>query len=148
MNKIILLIACNIILCNSFILAADDDSDGIDSAVEITNGTDPLDADTDNDLINDGLEDLNYNGIVNAGETNPRDADTDDDGLSDGEEAVYSLNKLVSDSDGDGLNDGQEIGRSTGIPGGTSDAGGISYQGTSASWIKDYNPFYQNGSKR
>ena len=97
----------------------DDDSDGIDSAVEIAIGTDPLDADTDNDLITDGLEDLNQDGIVNVGESNPRDADTDDDGLSDGEESGYSLNKLVSDFDGDGLNDGQELGRSTGIPGGT-----------------------------
>ena len=33
--------------------------------------TDPLDADTDNDGLIDGNEDLNHNGKVDTGETDP-----------------------------------------------------------------------------
>src|SRR3989338_645326 len=39
--------------------------------------------DSDNDLLNDGGEDLNGNGVVDAGETKPTDGDTDDDGVLD-----------------------------------------------------------------
>jgi len=136
MKKITLLVACYIFLSISFLYAADDDGDGIDSAVETTIGTDPLDADTDNDLLSDGQEDLDQDGIVDSGESNPRDADTDDDGLSDGEESGYALNKLNPDFDGDGLSDGLEMGRTTRIPGGTSNSS-ITYLGTNISWIPD-----------
>jgi hypothetical protein len=139
MYKTFFLIACHTLLFNSVMVAADDDADGIDSAVEITIGTDPLDADTDNDLIVDGLEDLDQDGVVDAGETNPRDADTDDDAVRDGEEKNSSLNPLLADSDNDGLNDGMEIGLSTRISGGNS-ASGIAYLGTAMSWIADSDP--------
>ncbi|NMB77054.1 MAG: DUF11 domain-containing protein [Myxococcales bacterium] len=49
--------------------------------------------------------------------TDPDDADSDDDGLSDGEEeSAFVTDPLDFDSDDDGLSDGQEAGRSDGIP--------------------------------
>lgn len=45
--------------------------------------------DSDADGIFDSFEDVNWNGIVDLGETDPFDQDTDDDGLGDGEE-VYA----------------------------------------------------------
>ncbi|MCA1818527.1 MAG: hypothetical protein LC620_00480, partial [Halobacteriales archaeon] len=52
--------------------------------------TAPDDADSDNDGILDGLEDLNHNGIYGAveGELSPRTADSDGDGLPDGLELL------------------------------------------------------------
>jgi hypothetical protein len=45
---------------------------------ELTGETDPLEEDTDGDGLIDGLdEDLNGNGVVDAGETNPRVADAE-----------------------------------------------------------------------
>jgi hypothetical protein len=65
----------------------DSDGDGLPDAIE--NGSpclDAHDADTDNDGIIDGDEDVNHNGGVDPGETDPCDADTDDDGIQDGTE--------------------------------------------------------------
>ncbi|MCP4814539.1 MAG: C-type lectin domain-containing protein, partial [Planctomycetaceae bacterium] len=42
--------------------------------------------DTDQDGLLDEVEDFNFNGVVDPGETDPLDQDSDDDGLSDGEE--------------------------------------------------------------
>lgn len=140
MKKLLFLIAGTVFLCTPALYAADDDGDGIDSAIEIANGTDPGDADTDNDLLTDGQEDLDQDGVLDAGETNPRDADTDDDGLGDGEELSLSLNNRNPDSDGDGLTDGQERGLTSGKAGGTSNAAGIAYWGTSGTWIPDSDP--------
>jgi len=88
--------------------APDGDRDGLDACGEAFHGTDPADADSDDDgLLDgteieganptlalvadsdgdglaDGAEDANRNGAFDAGETNPNDADTDDDFLSDG----------------------------------------------------------------
>ncbi|MEQ9061232.1 MAG: hypothetical protein RLW61_17615 [Gammaproteobacteria bacterium] len=93
--------------------------------------------DSDNDGIADGAEDANCNGIVDAGETDPDNADTDGDGIQDGTElgvttplpdpdgagpltgtnvAVFvpdadpatTTNPLDRDSDDDGLADGAE----------------------------------------
>jgi hypothetical protein len=88
------------------------------------------DADTDDDGIPDVVEDANQNGVVDPGETDPCNADTDGDGIQDGTELGYTLsdigpdtdtdvfqpdldsstttNPLNSDTDGDGLSDGQE----------------------------------------
>jgi len=88
-----------------------------------------LDNDSDGDGLLDGPtiggrlgEDLNGNGIIEAGETNPIDADTDSDGIRDWEEITVLgggemidtdldtlHNALDSDSDGDGLPDGKEV---------------------------------------
>jgi hypothetical protein len=92
--------------------------------------TQAFDADTDNDGIIDGFEDLNQNGIVDNGETNPYNPDSDGDGIQDGTELGYTFanigsgtnttiftpdadpstmtNPLLKDTDGDGLEDGQE----------------------------------------
>jgi cysteine-rich repeat protein len=99
--------------------------------------TNPLQADTDEGGVEDGLEDLNHNGKLDEGERNPLDPtddmffdddgdgldahseetlgtdpknpDSDGDGLTDGEEVRLQTNPLASDSDDDGLNDAEEI---------------------------------------
>ncbi|WP_437734427.1 hypothetical protein [Sorangium sp. So ce1335] len=109
--------------------------------------TSPVDADTDDGGVNDGDEDINLDGAINADETDPNngdddvapadtdgdglsdalegeigtdpeDADSDDDGVLDGAEPNFSddhdgdglINALDPDSDGDGLFDGTELG--------------------------------------
>ena len=67
---------------------ADDDHDGLTNAEEVSAGTNPEDADSDDD------------GVLDGDEPNWRD-DTDGDGL---------INALDFDSDGDGLYDGTELG--------------------------------------
>ncbi|PIN69321.1 hypothetical protein COV93_05955, partial [Candidatus Woesearchaeota archaeon CG11_big_fil_rev_8_21_14_0_20_43_8] len=71
--------------------------------------------DMDNDKILDMYEDANGNGIVDVGETDPNNADTDGDGLDDGEEdkSLNGLfeplegetDPTKKDTDGDGLDD-------------------------------------------
>ncbi len=69
-------------------MITDSDMDGLSDQVEDTLGSDPNDADTDND------------GVLDGDEVNPS-ADTDGDGL---------INVLDPDSDNDGLFDGTEMG--------------------------------------
>lgn len=94
------------------------DGDGLWDELEISMGLDPNQVDSDNDLISDGNELLNFF-------TDPLDNDTDDDGLTDYEElALYyaaGLDPLADydndgepcildyDSDNDNLNDKQEL---------------------------------------
>lgn len=83
--------------------------------------TNPTNADTDGDLVPDGLEDANKNGRLDAGEMNPLDLDSDDDGLADGvEDANHNgaldageLSPVDFDSDNDGIADGIERGITT-----------------------------------
>jgi hypothetical protein len=93
--------------------ARDQDSDGLTNLQEFTLGTNPGNADTDGDGVNDGAE-------VNrpAGATNPLNPDTDQDGLRDGAETGTGVfvnanntgsNPLVADSDGDTFADGLEV---------------------------------------
>ncbi|WP_438017691.1 DUF3344 domain-containing protein [Sorangium sp. So ce315] len=83
-------------------VAADDrDGDGLPDAVEEMIGTDPDDADSDDDGVLDGQE-------VNPGE------DTDGDGL---------INALDVDSDNDGLFDGTELGLGCDHPATNAEAG-------------------------
>lgn len=68
--------------------------------------TDPLDSDTDDDLLSDGDEILLYG-------SDPRDIDTDDDLISDYDEVVgtyhgYITDPTDADTDSDGINDGIE----------------------------------------
>ena len=112
----------------------DSDGDGIPDVVEIATGTDPNDADSDDDGLSDGdtgTEDANADGVVDPGETDPRDADSDDDGIFDGTERGLTAPETAdtdvgaghfvpdadpttttdptnSDSDGDGVPDGIE----------------------------------------
>jgi len=77
--------------------------DGLTNIQEFNRNTDPNDADSDNDGIDDGSE-FNIHG------TDPADADSDGDGLSDGMElGTYNTDPLAGDSDNDGLSDGAEI---------------------------------------
>ena len=65
----------------------DTDRDGVEDAVEVMLGLDPLDADSDDDGVFDG------------------DEDSDMDGLSNAEEGVLATDPSMADSDGDGIND-------------------------------------------
>ncbi len=65
----------------------DDDADGLTNQEEDGLGTDPNDADTDNDGIDDGVEALESG-------TDPLDWDTDGDGVSDGAEVAAGTNPL------------------------------------------------------
>jgi outer membrane protein OmpA-like peptidoglycan-associated protein len=77
--------------------------DGLGKCLEKEIGTDPLNADTDGDGLNDGEEYLTF-------KTDPLKVDTDSDGLNDFEEVKsYKTNPLVVDTDGDGLSDGDEV---------------------------------------
>lgn len=88
--------------------------------------TDPLSNDTDNDMINDSLEDgvvydtsstsndTDDDSLLDGWEvyiylTDPNCTDTDTDGLGDGVEVAGGSNPLLGDSDQDGLLDGQEV---------------------------------------
>ncbi len=84
--------------------------------VAVSYATDPSNADTDNDLVRDGCEDRNHNGIFDIGEENPRIADTDGDHLFDGLEDANQngiqdngeTSAVLVDSDHDGIADGTE----------------------------------------
>jgi hypothetical protein len=67
---------------------------------------DPLDADTDNDLLPDGYEYLQGLNPVNS---NDGQADIDSDGLTRGQEYLRGTNPYLADTDGDGHSDGNEV---------------------------------------
>ena len=91
---------------------------------EVWTETDALNPDTDGDSLCDGSgknldpntpspacaakggEDVNDNGVKNAGETSPLDADTDDDALGDLIELQKCTDGTLFDTDVDGLYDG------------------------------------------
>jgi hypothetical protein len=81
-------------------LATDTDGDGLTDEIEALIGSSPTDADSDDDAISDGNEDLNHNGVVDSGETSPTDSDSDNDGLQDGTE--IGVTSGVPDPDGNG----------------------------------------------
>jgi hypothetical protein len=88
----------------------DKDEDGLTALVEIMElHTDPNNADTDGDGLNDGVETKTgtYVDASNTG-TDPTREDTDGDGLLDGDEAPKS-NPVMADTDSDGYPDGREI---------------------------------------
>ena len=80
---------------------ADSDDDGLDDGEEVSLGTDPNLSDTDSDTLLDGDE-------VNVHATSPKLADTDSDTLSDADEIAAGTNPTLADSDADGLDDGEE----------------------------------------
>lgn len=86
----------------------DTDSDLINDYEEAVLGldsyyTDPENNDTDNDLLDDYEEIYTYL-------TDPTDADSDGDTLSDGVEVLdYGTNPLLGDTDTDGMPDGYEV---------------------------------------
>lgn len=83
----------------------DTDSDGMDDNWEIANFGD-LSHDGTGNGDSDGLTDLEEF----QNNTDPNDADTDDDGLNDGAEVnTYGTNPTSEDTDGDGMSDGREV---------------------------------------
>jgi len=105
----------------------DPDSDGLGNLAEYENGTDPTDADTDDDGLSDYAEVETYG-------TNPRSGDTDGDGMPDAWETVNSLNPVVDDSlvdaDGDGYSNYQEY------VAGTDPQDDGSYPGAGKVWVQ------------
>ena len=99
--------------------ASDADGDGLGDDDESLIGTDPLDPDSDDDGLADGVE-TNTGIFTGPGDTgtDPLDSDTDDDGLADGVETNTGVfigpgdtgtDPLEADSDGDGFDDGTEV---------------------------------------
>lgn len=81
----------------------DYDKDRLDNWREFRANTNPKEADTDHDGLNDRQELEEYH-------TNPNSFDSDGDSLSDGAEANnHQTNPLNKDSDNDGFDDGVEI---------------------------------------
>ena len=74
----------------------DSDLDGLDDSEEAQLGTDPFDADTDDDGLTDGFEAL-------VSGTDPSLEDTNDNGCSDGEEAFQLCASCPSDLNNDGI---------------------------------------------
>ncbi|MCC6619917.1 MAG: tandem-95 repeat protein [Deltaproteobacteria bacterium] len=123
------------------LVVGDRDEDGLSDFDEgHVTFTDPNDADTDDD------------GVDDVDDPRPLDADADDDGLADGVElfglgplAAYGpTNPLVADSDGDHLPDGLEVGVLHPVPGGTSDVTMRLFAGTELDgWMADVDPVTQ-----
>ena len=89
----------------------DSDSDSISNLDEFTRGSDPTSTDTDNDGLENAVdEDDDNDGLTDVEEaeygTNPLLADTDSDGMLDNWEVQYGLNPLVDDSNDDFDSDG------------------------------------------
>jgi len=86
----------------------DTDNDGMPDGYEVTNNLDPLVYDSNEDLDNDGLTNLEEY----ENNTNPNNTDTDNDGLDDFWEVENGTNPTINDSDndydGDGLTNYQE----------------------------------------
>ena len=109
-------------------VAVDTDGDGIADDTENVSCSDPNDADSDDDGLSDGAEDLNINGMLDPGETDPCNNDTDGDNVQDGTESGVTLgladtnltlfvpdanpssttSPTNSDTDMDGIHDGDE----------------------------------------
>lgn len=88
----------------------DTDGDGLNDGLELAMGTDPFDADSDDDGLLDGVdpspkagrtatgEDVDLDGFIAPWESDPTDPDSDDDGLFDGTESGLATT-LTSDTD-------------------------------------------------
>ncbi|MCE7741922.1 MAG: hypothetical protein GOP50_05645 [Candidatus Heimdallarchaeota archaeon] len=81
----------------------DPDLDGLINLEELSEDTEPLNNDTDEDFLIDGEE-------VHTFFSSPLNNDTDADGALDGVEVHdYGCNPTIKDTDGDNLSDGKEI---------------------------------------
>jgi hypothetical protein len=91
---------------NDFPFTTDFDGDGSSDADEFFNGTDPLDSDSDDDGLLDGVETNTgvYNGPTDTG-TDPLNPDTDSDGFNDGTEVSFGSSPVDGlDTPGSALN--------------------------------------------
>ena len=98
---------------------SDTDRDGIDDGVEVNGAygnppqaSNPRDNNTDGDAFDDGEEDINSNGVLDAGETDPTrmedSGDEDNDGIQNWEENLSCTSWDLADTDFGGINDGDE----------------------------------------
>lgn len=76
------------------------DGDSLNDAAEFALATAINDADSDDDGLADGAEDVDRDGVLDPGETDPKRADSDGDGLNDGTER--GVTGGVADPDGNG----------------------------------------------
>ncbi|MHC4391253.1 MAG: hypothetical protein ACYS22_08035, partial [Planctomycetota bacterium] len=86
----------------------DTDNDGLSDDNEATIGTNPLDADTDDDGVWDGHEPNPTLDRNRDGDNNPFDNDSDGDKLTDAQE--LAINTPVADADGEGPLLGTDLG--------------------------------------
>ncbi|MDF7809212.1 sulfatase-like hydrolase/transferase [Pontiellaceae bacterium B12219] len=81
----------------------DFEADGLTNVEEFQHGTDPWDADSDDDRLDDAAE-------VDTYGTQAGSAHSDSDTLEDGDEVlIWHTDPLVADTDGDGLDDDDEL---------------------------------------
>lgn len=102
------------VLCEAISPDSDSDGDGITNGDELDLGTDPNDADTDDDTIPDGMDNcpLTVNTDQADGDSDgigdECDDDRDGDGVSNDDEVAQGLDPDNADSDGDGTGDYDE----------------------------------------
>ena len=100
--------------------AADCDNDGVTNVDELTDGTNPLNPDSDGDGVKDGTEKTDGTDAKDgckfilahqtvATSTAWNAADCDGDGTTNRQEILNNTDPLVGDTDGDGVLDPQEI---------------------------------------
>lgn len=111
-------------------LDKDSDNDRLEDGVELGSGfLDPLDNDSDNDGTPDAKEDFDGDGLTNYEEqefgTSLERADTDVDGLNDSAERHAGTDPGIRDTDSDGLVDGDETDLGTDPLDPDSDADGV-----------------------
>src|SRR5262245_60013753 len=95
----------------TIVLRLDRDCDGLSNRAERRLGTDPRNADTDDDGLSDGDE------VDNTG-SDPTDVDTDDDGIDDANDDCPTVaNSDQNDEDGDGIGDACDSNDGTGDDG-------------------------------
>ncbi|YCM42807.1 hypothetical protein V2O64_15980 [Verrucomicrobiaceae bacterium 227] len=123
---------------------ADLDGDTLTNLEEFTfPQTDPLNPDTDNDMLRDDVEtgDGTFDDPATDTGTNPNDDDTDNDGLLDGVETNDGTdngptdrgsNPLIADTDGDTYNDGDEVAAGTNPNDSASNPAGVNILGIGA----------------
>ena len=93
----------------------DNDNDGLSEEEELTLGTDPFNADTDGDEVNDSedafpLDPTEWQDFDKDGLGDNADEDDDNDGLSDEDEVlVYNTDPFNADTDGDLIPDKTEV---------------------------------------
>ena len=90
--------------------SADPDNDGLTNLQEYQRGTDPHNADTDQDGMPDGWEVSHGLNPLNAGDAS---ADSDGDGLSNLQEYQHGTDPFDPDSDHDGYSDAVEVAQGT-----------------------------------
>ena len=105
---------------------ADSDGDGLPNTVETQIGTNPLDADSDDDGVRDGAEDNYADDTDGDGFINALDPDSDGDGLFDGTERAVTTAPIGTDvSRGRFIADADPTTRTSAVVADT-DRGGVS----------------------